>query len=325
METPKVSVCVPSYNAAPYLANAIDSALRQHFASFEVVVSDDASSDRTPEICAHYSDPRFRVVRSDDRLGQAGNWNRCLELARGEYVILLHADDELMPGYLKGAAAVLDAHDDVGLVHCAVEHVDEEGMPFELQRLFQDDVIDRNGSTLRRLLLDGCVISPAGVMVRKVVYDHVGPFTSEIVWGVDWHMWTRIALSRPIAYIARPLAKYREHGQSGTSSVMTSGRNARDEEWMFDDLFRQIARSRPELSELREPAVRGIAHRTWCFAEEMCKVGDVAAARIGLRNAVRIWPGMLAEPRTWGLWIATYAGYGWFARLHTAKQLLSGG
>jgi glycosyltransferase involved in cell wall biosynthesis len=317
---PKISVCVPAYNAAAYLPAAIDSVLSQEFSDFELVVSDDCSSDDTPRICAGYSDPRFRAVRSEERLRQSGNWNRCLELARGEYVILLHADDELLPGYLERAAAALGANQDAALVSCSVRHIDEDGSPLELQRLFDEDTIDREEVVLRRLLLDGCVINPAGVTVRRAVYDRVGPFTDKIVWGVDWHMWIRIALGSPIAYIAAPLARYREHGHSGTTAVMASGRNARDESWLMDDVFGLIERTRPELAGLRKQARHGVAHRTWCFAESSCEAGEMDAARVGLRNAIRIWPAMALQPKVWGLLAATYTGYRWFARTHALTQ-----
>ncbi len=320
---PKISVCVPAYNAAAYLPAAIDSVLAQEFSDFELVVSDDSSSDETPRICAGYTDPRFRAVRSEERLGQAGNWNRCVELARGEYVILLHADDELVPGYLERAVAVLDANPDLALVHCSVEHIDGTGNSLELQRLFDEDTIDREEVVLRRLLLDGCVINPAGVTVRRAVYERVGPFTDTIVWGVDWHMWTRIALRSPVGYLAAPLARYREHGHSGTTAVMASGRNARDELWLMDDIFRMIEQTRPDLAELKAPATQGVAHRTWCFAETMCELGEMDAARVGLRHAIRIWPAMARQPKVWGLWAATYMGYRWFAAAHGVRQSLA--
>jgi glycosyltransferase involved in cell wall biosynthesis len=298
--------------------------LAQTFADFELVVSDDASDDETPSICRQYGDPRFRSSRSDRRLGQSGNWNRCLELAGGEYVILLHADDQLRQGYLERAVAVLAENEDVGLVHCAVQHVDERGRPLAIQRLISDDRIDRDDETLRHLLLDGCVISPAGVTVRRTVYEDVGRFTDKIVWGVDWHMWIRIALRYPVAYLSEPLAVYRDHAQSGTAAVMVSGRNARDEHWAVEDLFRLTESARPELHELSPDAVRGVAHRTWCFAEAMCARGEMVAARTGIRNAIRIWPGMLAETRTWALWAATYTGYRYFAAAHERKRQLAG-
>lgn len=320
---PKVSVCVPAYNAAAYLPAAIESVLSQSFGDFELVVSDDASSDATPTVCGRYLDQRFRVVRSDERLGQSGNWNRCLELARGEYVILLHADDELRPGYLERVVALLDANEDVALVHCDVQHIDSDGAPLDLQRLFDEDRVDREGVVLRRLLLDGCVINPAGVTVRRSAYEAVGPFTAEVIWGVDWHMWIRLALRFPVAYLATALAAYRQHGQSGTSAVLSSGRNASDETWVIDDVFALIAAERPELSGLRAQARRGIAHRTWCLAEQMCRAGDVAAARVGLRKTIAVSPAAIFQARVWGLWAATFVGYDWFARAHEAKARLA--
>lgn len=317
---PRVSVCIPAYNAASFLPAALDSVLAQTFAEFELVVSDDASVDDTPAVCARYRDPRFRAVRSEDRLGQAGNWNRCVELARGEFVIVLHADDELEPAYLERAVAALDADPDVGLVHCAVEHIDEQGRTLSVQRLLERDLVDRDGEILRRLLVEGCVINPAGVLARREAFAEAGPFSDRIVWGVDWHMWIRIALRRPLAYLAEPLARYREHAHSGTAAVMASGRSARDETWVLDDLYPLIGKLRPELSALRQATVRGVAHRTWCFAETACQQDDMAAARAGLRAAVTIWPGMAVQPRVWGLWAATYTGYKWFAAAHAAKD-----
>jgi glycosyltransferase involved in cell wall biosynthesis len=113
VNTPKVSVCIPAFNAASYLPAAIESVLNQSFRDFHLVVSDDASDDHTPSVLMRYNDDRLSVVRSPDRLGQAANWNRCVELARGEYVVLLHADDELMPYYIERSIEVLDHHNDV--------------------------------------------------------------------------------------------------------------------------------------------------------------------------------------------------------------------
>jgi glycosyltransferase involved in cell wall biosynthesis len=321
---PKVSVCIPAHDAAAFLPAAIETVLAQDYDDFQLIVSDDASSDNTAEVCDRYRDPRFSVVRSDDRLGQAGNWNRCVELARGDYVILLHADDELVAGYLERAVGLLDGEGDVGLLHCAAQHIDGSGTPLSVQRLFEKDLIDRGDVVLRHLLLTGCVINPAGVLVQREAYEEAGRFTDRIVWGVDWHMWIRIALRRPVAYLADPLARYREHEHSGTSAVMTSGRNASDESWALDDLFRTIEQTRPELYGLKPAAIRGAAHRTWCFAEAMCELGDMPAARIGIRNAIRMWPAMLRQPKVWGLWIATYAGYGWFTGAHAVKESVGG-
>ena len=91
----------------------------------------------------------------------------------------------------------MDENPDVGLVHCAVRHIDEAGTPLQLQRLYETDRVDREQDMLKRLLLTGCKVNPAGVMVRRSLYTKLGKFVEEIVWGVDWHMWIHIALDGP--------------------------------------------------------------------------------------------------------------------------------
>jgi glycosyltransferase involved in cell wall biosynthesis len=311
---PKVSICIPAHNAGDYLSLAIDSALGQEFDDFEVVVVDNASTDGTRELCEKYTDPRFRY-EYEGSPGQSIAWNRCVETARGDYVILLHADDELLPGFLRRAVAVFDSDPEVGLVSCAVTHIDESGNTLEVQRLFSDDVIDRDGEVLRRLLLNGCVINPAGVLVRREAYDSAGGFTDRVVWGVDWHMWLRIAMTSRVGYLAEALARYRQHTASGTSGVMKSARNGSDEIWVMDDVFRIAETRRPEILSLREEARRRVGDRTWWMAERMCQEGEMRAARAGLRKAIAIRPGLAAKPRTWVLLAATYLGYGWFERV----------
>jgi hypothetical protein len=159
-------------------------------------------------------------------------------------------------------------------------------------------------------------------MVRRSAYAAAGRFSEEIVWGVDWHMWIRVALAGPVAYLAEPLGLYRQHQQSGTSGVMATARNGSDELWMMKDIFRLIPETRADLQALWPQVVKGIAHRTWCFAEEMCQLGHSRAARAGIRRSIEIRSAMLAEPKVWSLWLATYFGYDWFTLLHEKKRRL---
>jgi glycosyltransferase involved in cell wall biosynthesis len=320
---PKVSICIPTYNSARFLGETIESVLAQQFADFELVVCDNASTDETPELCGRYPDPRLRHVRFEQLVGQAANWNRCLELATGELVILLHADDLLVPEYLERAVAALEQHPEAGMLFCCAEHIDAAGGHLSYQRAYTADHAGPGDELARRLLLHGCLLNPAGVLVRRTAYEAVGRFTEEVVWGVDWHMWTRLALHSGFVYLADPLSRYREHGQSGTSGVMRTARNAQDERWMFDDLFAHCLPADSPLRALRAEANRGIAHRTWCFAEEMCQTGFPAAARAQLRAAFRTRPAIALEGRFWLLWASTYCGYAWFRRALTLRRKLA--
>jgi len=312
---PKVSVCIPAYNGRVYLKRTMDSVLQQSISDWELVICDDASTDDTRDVCRSFQDRRVRYLRFDRNGGQAVNWNRCINAADGEYIILLHQDDFLEPTYLQRAVEVLDANRDVGLVHCSVQHVDASGDPVSLQRLYDQDRVEPGVGLWRQLIVRGCVVNPAGVMVKKRVYEVVGPFTTEIAWGIDWHMWIRVALRFDVAYLADTLASYRQHAQSGTAAVAAAARNGSDERWVIEDIFDGIPETRLDLRAMRAVAMRQVAHRTWCLAETMCQQGLMSSARAGVREAVRIWPAMLLRRRVWLLWAATYLGYDWFYRI----------
>src|SRR5690242_6344650 len=100
--SPKVSIGLPVYNGERFLAEAIDSVLAQTFTDFELIISDNASTDRTPEICKAYAekDSRIRYYRNEENQGASWNFNRVFELSRGMCFQWLAHDDYIAPGFL---------------------------------------------------------------------------------------------------------------------------------------------------------------------------------------------------------------------------------
>jgi glycosyltransferase involved in cell wall biosynthesis len=97
---PLLSVCIPTYNRAAMLVDAIESALTQGFEDFELIVCDNASTDDTEAVVKRYRDPRLRYCRFPELVGMYANHNRCIELARAPWIIFLHSDDRLAPSAL---------------------------------------------------------------------------------------------------------------------------------------------------------------------------------------------------------------------------------
>ncbi len=129
---PRVSIGLPAYNAEKYLEEALESILVQTYRNFELIISDNASNDRTRDICLKYAqnDRRLRYYRNDRNLGAAPNHNLVFELAKGEYFKWSSYDDKLSPDFLSGCVEVLDKNPDV--VSC----------------LPQTRIIDKNGQYL---------------------------------------------------------------------------------------------------------------------------------------------------------------------------------
>jgi glycosyltransferase involved in cell wall biosynthesis len=133
--TPKVSVGLPVYNAEQYLAQTIESIFAQTFRDFELVVSDNGSTDRTEEICRAYAakDGRIRYFREEVNRGAAWNHNRVFKLSRGEYFKWASYDDLLGPGFLEKCVAVLDRNPQIVLCCTKVMDIDEGGKCMEIK------------------------------------------------------------------------------------------------------------------------------------------------------------------------------------------------
>jgi glycosyltransferase involved in cell wall biosynthesis len=127
---PRVTLGVPVYNGERYLAETLDSLLAQDFADFELIVSDNASTDATPYICAEYAarDPRIRYVRNERNLGAAKNYNRLVELARAPYFKWASSDDLCAPALLSRCVEVLDADPGVVVAYPKTVFIDESGV-----------------------------------------------------------------------------------------------------------------------------------------------------------------------------------------------------
>lgn len=123
----KVSVCIPSYNSEKYIKQAIQSVFLQNYKDYEIVIVDDGSCDSTQQIIENYAnnDKRITFHKNEVNLGIVGNFNKCLEFCRGEFVKFLLADDVfLSPDCLGRFVDVLESHPDVSLVSSGRKLID---------------------------------------------------------------------------------------------------------------------------------------------------------------------------------------------------------
>src|SRR3989304_6465989 len=116
-ETPLVSVGLPVFNGNKYIEQAIDSILAQTYQNFELIISDNASNDRTQEICQAFvaRDKRIKYFRNDKNLGAAPNFNNVFNLSSGKYFKWAAYDDLLAPDFLSRCIDVLESMPDVVL------------------------------------------------------------------------------------------------------------------------------------------------------------------------------------------------------------------
>ncbi|WP_202321039.1 glycosyltransferase family 2 protein [Mycobacterium intracellulare] len=229
---PLISVCVPMYNNAATIQRCLRSVLDQDGVEFEIVIVDDQSTDDGAAIAATLLRAGDRLVRNDFRLGLNGNHNRCLELARGDYIQFLHGDDWLLPGALKTLAERFD-DPDVGLAF-APRRVQTDDLPWSERRrapsklhVYFVRLRERNrGSSLvlQIVALWGAsanlIGEPSCVMFRRRLALDAGGLRQDIYQTVDLDFWLRLMLRSVVCFVPRELS-VRHHTASTESANIT--------------------------------------------------------------------------------------------------------
>jgi glycosyltransferase involved in cell wall biosynthesis len=222
---PRVSVGLPVYNGERYLARTLDSILAQDFADFELIVSDNASTDRTAEICRDYAqrDSRVRYFRNERNLGAGPNYDSCFHRARGTYFKWAAHDDALAPDYLSKAVAALDAAPEAVL--CTVG-ITEIGPNDEVLRTYANhfpgvsspDPAARFGAVIhaRHQCEDFFGLYRRAALVGSGLHDNYS--------GSDRVLLAEMALRGPWVSVPDPVFLHREHEGRYTRAILLRDR-----------------------------------------------------------------------------------------------------
>jgi len=209
----RVTVAIPTYKRSTLLERALLSALAQTFAGgMEVLVLENPSEESLPgvptfaeRLCDSMADTRLRYVRNATNLGMVGNWNRCLDLARSQWVIILHDDDWLSPHFLELALALTDANPELRLVGCK-GIIEREGVEVR-----PDPRPTSSVKYLRiapfHILLGNPFLAP-GVMMDKETALALGGFDPDWFPTMDHMFWLRFCEAVPCARLQFPLLHY---------------------------------------------------------------------------------------------------------------------
>lgn len=235
--SPKVSICVPTFNGGDYLRQAIDSVLEQDYQDFEIVIVDNCSTDQTAAVVDSLlskAGGRVRFYKNDRNIGLAGNLNKCLEYARGMYIKFLCVDDILLPGCLEQMVAGLDTYPTVTVVCSGRLATNEAGKTTGLRRYASRSLIVRGRKAITRCLFGGNFIGePTAVMFRK--RDLASCFRDDLPQLMDMEMWFRLLEQGDLLSIEKPLCAIRTHDAQMTHVNFKSGKLVSDRVKIFDD------------------------------------------------------------------------------------------
>lgn len=216
----KVSVVLPVFNGERFLSECIRSVLDQGFEEFELLVSDDGSTDGSKRVIQGFSDSRLRCYPQQQNLGLFGNLNFLIRAARYPLVRILGQDDVLEAQCLAHEVAFFDQNPSVGMAYSKYIEIDEEGVEISRTRLQDLPPVIEPRLSLQLLYYFGCMPGNIStVCVRRECFEEAGLFDETFHAAGDYEMWVRICQHRDLGIVHRHLVRLRSHrGQLSRSA-----------------------------------------------------------------------------------------------------------
>jgi glycosyltransferase involved in cell wall biosynthesis len=244
---PAISICIPTYNGADYICQAVKSVLDQQYPDFEIVIVDNCSTDQTPALVKDLLSERgerIRYFRNEQNIGLVRNFNTCLKYACGEYIKFLCVDDILLPDCLALMASEFEKNPSATLVCGGRLIIDSTGNPKELKRYSTRRKLVPGKEAIARCVLGTNFIGePTAVMFRR--HDVTSYFRDDLPQLMDMEMWFRLLEKGDLLNIELPLCAVRVHKAQMSGVNLKSGNLVSDRVKIFEEYGRQ---SRLELS-----------------------------------------------------------------------------
>jgi glycosyltransferase involved in cell wall biosynthesis len=300
-----LTVAVPTCNGAAHLTESLQSILAQKGPEFDLVISDDRSNDQTLDLVRTVAGDRARVDVNSERLGLAGNWNRCVALAQTPVVAIFHQDDVMMPGHLSAHQANFAAFEDVGLVASASLVIDERG------QAVPETVVERGGlgplsrvfgpGKLAEAMAGGNPLRCSAVTIRVAAFDHVGGFDPSYHYVLDWDFWMRLSREWRVAWLVQPTVQVRWHQASETHRFKTGTADLDETKLLQQQLFAVDLNNHPDVNRLWKMSNDRLGRAYLNRAHDALRAGRPALARDALRQGIRHSPGLIktiaSDPR----------------------------
>lgn len=222
-----ISIIVPAYNAESTIAATIDSVIAQSCDDWEMVICDDGSSDSTADVVESYEDPRIKLVRGERSGLPAVGRNRALDVARGDFLAFLDADDLWEPSKLELQLDFFSHHPQCGLVFTRFICIDADGTMASRKPIPELSGLDNPGDFVAPLSMDNMICN-SSVMISRVAFEALGKISeSPHIRGTeDFDYWLRIARQFAVGFLPTAEVRYRVHNQGISNNLCAMRKGA---------------------------------------------------------------------------------------------------
>jgi glycosyltransferase involved in cell wall biosynthesis len=270
---PKVSVILPNYNHAQFLIQRIESILNQTFQDFELIILDDCSPDNSKQTIEPYRNhPRVsQIVFNTQNSGSTfKQWEKGINLAKGEYIWLAESDDYCESRFLSELVTKLDEYPNAGIAYCQSRSVDQNNTPINSwikqtnifsPNLWEKSFITAGQEAITNFLIHRNIIPNASAVVfRKSAYNSTHGINTSMKLNGDWLLWISILQRNDLIFIAKELNFFRQHTNKATG---THTRNYNGLKEMIDIFI--YLQSSLELNEKQKKVMTDTCMRRWIY------------------------------------------------------------
>ena len=320
--TPLVTIGIPTFNRSAWLKESIESVLNQTFQEFRILVSDNASTDDTPDVVQAFGDSRIDYHRLEQGIGMTANFNRIIRHAESDYVVLLPDDDLLRPEHIETTLGVITRHATLGVVHTGFDSIDKTGRVLNTARLVGKESgtsFESGRHLLWRAMRVSFLVCWSSALLRTQAVRHAGGLRETEQPIADFPLFMRIALDWDFASVGSPLAAIRMHSDAATAREGYA-RYTGEQYEVVPDLYRRLHEQRRAFLAEFAPRLGQRLHRRYAARAErsyqrdrigMLRVYGRSRSRrmriLELARLISARPRNLLEPATWrliltGLW-----------------------
>ncbi|MEG2566717.1 MAG: glycosyltransferase [Pseudomonas lactis] len=275
----KVSIMVPVYNAERYIRECLDSLFSQDYEDFEVVVSDDASSDGTKKILKEYAEKHRNMILflNEINLGITENCDQIFGACSGDYIALFAGDDVMLPGKLKFQVEYMQQHQDVSMTYHSVEIFNSDtDVVIGLTNLTPSDETNSSADIIRKMGIAG----PMSIMVRASAVPK-DIYKTKVKYISDWLFQIEASMAGRIVKLPGVWCRYRKYGDN-------NGKDLSRYIHEFEEVINYVKGKYGYNTELMQACEQGLSRFLAGEAFRNIEVGDVRLARVNLRRAIKL-------------------------------------
>ena len=209
---PKVSVVMAVYNHEKFVAESIESVINQTYNDWELIITNDGSTDQSLNIIKQYNNPRIKLFSFDKNTGARVARNNSIKYAQGEYIAVINSDDVWLSDKLKKQTNFLNANPDIGAVFSYASFINDESEDIGYNHYYGRIFIQPNKNRfdwLKHFFLSGNCLCHPSVVIRKLCHENLGLYNERFGQLSDFDMWVRLVTRYPIHILPENLVKFR--------------------------------------------------------------------------------------------------------------------